>query len=152
MPTRCKKGTRRYPPKTGTCMPKSEIPKKTRLTKKTKSIINSTSINPRCPNGTRRHPPKIGFCIEKHLIGKKKMVYTPILSSHSKKSSNSVKSTQLVNELIYEWEIDNNLSSGELDNSDKDKIRSIVTNNPGKSKRELYNLITDEFSDNYGLY
>jgi hypothetical protein len=62
MPPRCKKGFNRYPPKTGNCTLKSEIPKK-RVSKK--KNMSSSSKKPRCKKGTRRHPPKTGVCVEK---------------------------------------------------------------------------------------
>ena len=77
MPTRCKKGFNRYPPKTGNCTLKSQIPKRS---KKNKSLTFKIH---RCKKGTRRHPPKTGFCIEKRLIGKKDRAPTPILPSFS---------------------------------------------------------------------
>ena len=156
MPTRCKNGTRRYPAKTGTCIPTGEIPKKTKVTKKTKSVAKSTFKNIRCKNGTRRHPPKTGFCIKKELIGKKKRVHTPILSYHSNHtpilSSQSSNPHSLINRLIVKWEIDNGLGMGEIDDIDKNKIRNIVINNEDKSFDELYDLITDELSDNYNSF
>jgi hypothetical protein len=158
MPTRCKKGFNRYPPKTGNCTLKSQIPKRS---KKSKS---PRVKKPRCKKGTRRHPPKTGSCVETRLIGKKNRVPTPILPSFSNlsnltdskkslKSSNRSSDFQPLDErLIYKWEIDNDLGGGEMTDEDRQIVKDIVKNNKNLTEEELYDLINEKLHSSNSFF
>jgi len=143
MPTRCKKGFNRYPPKTGDCISKSEIPKKKVSMKNKRSTENKTSNSrkPRCKNGTRRHPPKTGMCVEKHLIGKKGRVSTPVLSSND-----SFEDNWKCENVIAQWEHTNQI---EMSDEQREEVEKICKNNKKLSINRLYNLVIERIGERF---
>ena len=168
MPTRCKKGFNRYPPKTGDCILKSEIQKKKLSMKNKRSIKNkrstenktSNSRKPRCKNGTRRHPPKTGLCVEKHLIGKKERIPTLVLPSSSEKkskltkpsSSKSPSNNSIENRcdsVISKWLEDHWIDPADLEynqreelNKHIEEIKQICKNDKTLSDDDIYGIIS----------